>query len=158
MSHGFMVMTWKQRPNLHSRRAKHPPDPQKLAKFNPKSRCCSQFFFMLVELSTTSTFLKAPQWTRPTTLKFWNVWGMPSDGKGQNCGGVVTGFSIMTTLQPIQPSELMNFWPNIPSLFFPTLFPIRAKTLLQFRRFSNVSLIQSKQQLQVVSSQTKISD
>ena len=25
-SHGFMVMTWKQRSNLHSGRAKHPPD------------------------------------------------------------------------------------------------------------------------------------
>ena len=45
---------------------------------------------------------------------------MPFNGKGQNCGGVVTGFSIMTTLQPIQPSELMSFGPNIPSLFFPT--------------------------------------
>ena len=33
---------------------------------------------------------------------------MPSDGKDQNCGGVVTGLSIMTTLQPIQPSELMT--------------------------------------------------
>ena len=41
--------------------SKHPPDPKKLAKFDPKSRCCSQFFFMLVELSTTSIFLKAPQ-------------------------------------------------------------------------------------------------
>ena len=28
------------------------------------------FFLMLMELSTTSTFLKAPQRTRPTTLKF----------------------------------------------------------------------------------------
>ena len=40
-----MVMTWEQRSNLHSGRAKHPPDPKKLAKFNPKSRCCSQLFF-----------------------------------------------------------------------------------------------------------------
>ena len=40
-----MVITWKQRSNLHSGRAKHPPDPKKLAKFDPKSRCCSQFFF-----------------------------------------------------------------------------------------------------------------
>ena len=47
-----------------------------------------------------------------------------------------------------------------------TLLLIRAKTLLPFEQkrfyssdaFSNVSLIQSKQQLQVVSSQTKISD
>ena len=100
--------------------SKPSPRPRKARQFYPKSRCCSQFFLMVVELSTTSTFLKAPQWTRPTTLKFWNVWGMPSDGKGQNCGGVVTGFSIMTTLQPIQPSELVSFWPNIPSLFFPT--------------------------------------
>ena len=38
-------MMWKQRSNLHSGRAKHPPDPKKLAKFDPKSRCCSQFFF-----------------------------------------------------------------------------------------------------------------
>ena len=45
MSHGFMVMTWKQRSILHSGRAKHPPDPKKLAKFDPKSRCCSQVFF-----------------------------------------------------------------------------------------------------------------
>ena len=30
---------------------------------------------------------------------------MSSDGKGQNCGGVVTDFSIMTTLQP---SELVS--------------------------------------------------
>ena len=44
-SYDFMVMTWKQRSNLHSGRAKHPPDPKKLAKFDPKSRCCSQFFF-----------------------------------------------------------------------------------------------------------------
>ena len=34
-------MTWKQRSNLHSERAKHPPDPKKLAKLDPKSRCCS---------------------------------------------------------------------------------------------------------------------
>ena len=40
-----MVMTWKQRFNLHSGRAKHPPDPKKLAKFDQKSRCCLQFFF-----------------------------------------------------------------------------------------------------------------
>ena len=133
MSHGFMVMTWKQRSNLHSGQAKHPPYPKKLAKFDPKSRCCSQFFLMLVELSTTSTFLKAPQWTRPTTLKFWNIWGMPSDGKGQNCWGVVTGFSIMTTLQPIQPSELVSFWPNIPSLFFPD--PLTHLTLLHVISF-----------------------
>ena len=37
----FMVMTWKQRSNLRSGRVKHPPDPKKLAKFDPKSRCCS---------------------------------------------------------------------------------------------------------------------
>ena len=40
----FYVMTWKQRSNLHSGRAKHPPDPKKLVKFDPKSRCCSHFF------------------------------------------------------------------------------------------------------------------
>ena len=45
MSHGFVVMTWKQRSNLHSGQAKHPPDPKKLAKFDLKSRCCLQFFF-----------------------------------------------------------------------------------------------------------------
>ena len=48
--------------------------------------------------------------------------------KSQNCGGVVTVFSIMTTLQPIQPSKLVSFWPNIPSLFFPT--PLTHLTLL----------------------------
>ena len=48
-------------------------------------------------------------------------------------GGVVTGFSIMTTLQPIQPSELVSFWPNIPSLFFPT--PLTHVTLLQVVSF-----------------------
>ena len=44
MSHGGTVMTWKQRSNLDSGRAKHPPHPKKPAKFDPKSRCCSQFF------------------------------------------------------------------------------------------------------------------
>ena len=44
MSHGFTVMTWKQRSGLHSGRAKHPSDPKKLAKFDPKSRCCLVFF------------------------------------------------------------------------------------------------------------------
>ena len=53
---------------------------------------------------------------------------MPSLGKGQNDGGVMIGFSVMTTLQPIQPSELASFWPNIPSLFFPT--PLTHMTLL----------------------------
>ena len=37
-------MTRKQKSNLHSGRAKHPLDPKKLAKFDPKSRCCSVFF------------------------------------------------------------------------------------------------------------------
>ena len=41
--------------------SKTTPYPKKLAKFDPKSRCCTQFFLMLVELSTTSTFLKTPQ-------------------------------------------------------------------------------------------------
>ena len=39
------VMTWKQRSNLHSGRAKHPLDPKKLAKCDPKSRCCLLLFF-----------------------------------------------------------------------------------------------------------------
>ena len=73
-----MIMTWKQRSYFHSGRAKHPPDPKKLAKFDPKSRYCSQFFLMLVELSTTSTFLKAPQqrWSR----------GHKARGQGQGQG------------------------------------------------------------------------
>ena len=62
----------------------------------------------------------------------------------------MTGFSIMTTLQPIQPSELVSFWPNIPSLFFPTppyspdlapcdffLFP-KLKRPLKGRRFETI--------------------
>ena len=57
----FTVITWKQRSSLHCGRAKHPPDPKKHAKFDPKSKCSSQLFLMLVKLSTTSTFLKAPQ-------------------------------------------------------------------------------------------------
>ena len=100
--------------------SKTSPRPKKACQVRSKIKVLLTVFLMLVELSATSTFLKAPQWTRPTTLKFWNVWGMLSDRKGQNCGGVVSGFSIMTTLQPIQPSELVSFWPNIPSLFFPT--------------------------------------
>ena len=59
--YGYDVETGNKRSNLHSGRAKHPPDPKKLANFDLKSRCCSHFFLMLVELSTTSTFLKAPQ-------------------------------------------------------------------------------------------------
>ena len=80
---------------------------------------------------------------------------MPSDGKGQNCVGVVTGFSIMTTLQLIQPSELVSFWPNIPSLFFPIppyspghapcdffLFPM-LKRPLKGRRFETIPEIKA---------------
>ena len=126
------------------------PQTQKSSPSSIQNQGAAHSFFMLVELSTTSNFLKAPQWTRPTTMKFWNVWGMPFDGKGQNWGGVVTGFSIMTTLQPIQPSELVSFWPNIPSLFFPTppsspdlapcdffLFPM-LKRPLKGRRFETI--------------------
>ena len=39
-----MVMTWKQRSNLHSGRAKHPTDPKMLAKFDPKSSASHSFF------------------------------------------------------------------------------------------------------------------
>ena len=109
--------------------SKTSPRPKKARQVRSKIKVLLTVFFMLVELSTTSTFLKAPQWTRSTTLKFWNVWG----GKGRKCGGVVTGFSIMTTLQPIQPSELVSFWPNIPSLFFPT--PLTHLTLLHVISF-----------------------
>ena len=45
----------------------------------------------------------------------------------------LTGFFIMTTLQTIQPLELMSFWPNIPSLFFPT--PLTHLTLLHVISF-----------------------
>ena len=58
---------------------------------------------------------------------------MSSDGKGQNCEGVVTGFSIMTTFQPI-PTELVN----ISSLFFPT--PLTHLTLLHVISFCSPML------------------
>ena len=82
---------------------------------------------MLGVLFTTSTFLEAPQSTRFTTLKYWNIWGTPSDAKGQNCGEVTTDFSITATLQPTQHSELVSFWPKTRSLFFP---PFTHLTLL----------------------------
>ena len=40
--------------------------------------------------------------------------------RGQNCGEVTTGFIITTTLHPTQHSELVSFWSNTRSLFFPT--------------------------------------
>ena len=51
-------------------RVKRLQDPRKLAKFDRMSRGSSQFFWMLRLLFTTSTFLKAPQSTRFTTLKY----------------------------------------------------------------------------------------
>ena len=45
MSHGFMVMTWKQMSNLHSRRAKHPPDPKKLASSIQNQGAAQSLFF-----------------------------------------------------------------------------------------------------------------
>ena len=136
MSPGFMVMTWKQRSNLHSGRAKHPPDPKKLAKFDPKSRCCSQFFFdasgvvhheYLPEGSTVNQayYIEVLKRLRDAIQR-----KRPELWRG---GRVETGFSIMTTLQPIQPSELVSFWPNIPSLFFPT--PLTHLTLLYVTSF-----------------------
>ena len=107
MGHGFTVMTWKQRSNLHSGRAKHFPDPKKLAKFDPKSRCCSQFFFMLVELSTTSTFLKAPQWTRPTTLKFWKSAGCHPTEKARI---VEEWWLVFPSRQRSSPFSPQNSW------------------------------------------------
>ena len=123
----FMVMTLKRRFNHPNGWVKGPQVPKKLCKFDRISRWCWQFFMLRV-LFNTITFLKAPQSTRFTTLKYWNVWRTPTDAKGQNCGEVITGFSITTTLRPTQHSELVSFCPTTRSLFFPT--PLTHLTLL----------------------------
>ena len=50
--------------------SKTSPRPKKACQVRSKIKVLLTVFLMLVELSTMNTFLKAPQWTRSTTLKF----------------------------------------------------------------------------------------
>ena len=127
----------------------------KIQESSPSSIECQRDAdnFLMLNVLFTTTFLKASQSTRFTTLKYWNVWGTPSDAKGQNCGEVTTGFFITKIIQATQHSELVSFWPNTRSLCFPPysldlaacdffLFP-KLKKPRKGRRFETISEVKA---------------
>ena len=144
---GLWLWHWNEGPIIPTG-GSNVPKTQKISSSSIECQGNADIYLNLRALFTTSTFLKAPQPTRFTTLKYWNVWGTPSEVKGQKCGEVTTGFSITTTLQPTQ-----NPWvcgqtldhcsslPHSPDLapcdffLFPKLKkPSKEEDLRRFRR------------------------
>ena len=131
MNNGFtsIVMTLKRRSNHPNGWIKRPQDPKHFAKFDRMSRWCWQFFWCY-ECCSPRVPSSRLHSTKFTTLKYWHVWGTPSDAKNQNWGEVTTGSFITTTLQPTQHLALVSLWPNTRWLFFPTPHSATHLTLL----------------------------